>query len=421
MIFFKVTNNINIKATDNTLVRYLKPKDKLELCSNNVYCTTYDDFESTKKTFFSVGEQYVTKIITEQRIKTLKNFPKLIGMINNNESFIREKKKENVSFFINQNFIDINIQIKKTIKNDISLVVIGSLATTIGQQICALTALHILHKTLMKKFKSVKIDLYLNCAQNKFYTRDKEIFKSAPFINKVSPLCINTKQLCEYDFYIDMGSFNKTIYYDELNFTDAYLYKFGIDFKTINDNLKFNEIYLPNYKVQSQLKEQLLEAGKRAKLLLYHPYTSDIQRSIPIEISESILRDICHKGSEYIVVTTLDMKKIKYDNYLNLSQYSKSFSDFAYIISQMDAIITADTATYHISDAFAIPTVVLFTDDIASKRIQYYKQTKAVQVKDKAKLYSNFIFKNDTLTLQQYDGWKKIKIKKLFKLLNNTI
>ncbi len=43
MVFFRVTQNINLKATDGTLVKCLKIKKPSELLSENIYCTTYND------------------------------------------------------------------------------------------------------------------------------------------------------------------------------------------------------------------------------------------------------------------------------------------------------------------------------------------------------------------------------------------
>jgi len=418
MIYFKVTKNINIKATDGFLVKYFKPVGEFDLCSKYVYCTSYEDFEATKKTFSGVGSQYKMQIISSKKIKSIASLPQELGIVNGNEHIVRKRKKDNIEFFLNQNFIDINTQIKNIIKDDISLVIIGNLAPSISQQICALTALRILHKTLLQKFKNIKIDLYLNCAQNVFHTRDKDIFKSAPFINNVMPLCITTQQLCKYDFYINMGSVYKTNYFNELNYTDAFLFKFGIDYEKYNNNLKFNEMYIKNYNVNPKLEEQIKEAKLRGKVLLYHPYGTDKTRSIPIEISESILHNICAKLEDYTIVTALDVKKNKDINYINLSLYSKTLNDFTYIISQMDFIITANTSAYHIADAFAIPTVVLFTDSSTSKRINYYKHTKAVEVENTQKNFSNFVFENDLLTLYKFDGWNKIKVKKLLKALD---
>ena len=44
MIFFRVTQNINIKTTDGTMVNYFKFKVPSNLENETVYITTYNDF-----------------------------------------------------------------------------------------------------------------------------------------------------------------------------------------------------------------------------------------------------------------------------------------------------------------------------------------------------------------------------------------
>ena len=110
---------------------------------------------------------------------------------------------------------------------------------------------------------------------------------------------------------------------------------------------------------------------------------------------------------------------MKDSNFIDLTNESKSISDFIYIISNMDKIITADTSTYHISDSFMIPTVVIFTDKDYEKKIKYYKYTKAIYVKDKSKNFSNFIYESEDLTLYKLEAWKKLKIDKIMKILDN--
>ena len=85
----------------------------------------------------------------------------------------------------------------------------------------------------------------------------------------------------------------------------------------------------------------------------------------------------------------------------------------------MDKIITVDTATYHISDAFMIPTVAIFTDINYEKKIKYYKYVKPVFVKDESKNLSQFIYENEALILYKFDSWKKLKLNKIIKLLDS--
>lgn len=419
MVFFRVTENINIKTTDNTLVKYLKIKNPSQLENETIYATTYDDFIMIQEVFQGVGEKYKVKLIPENKIKSLDNFPRPLGIINNDEYYWRTKKEEHIDFFLNQTFVDIGVQLH-TVKKDISIVIIGSLSSHIGQMVCSLTALRILYERLQKQFKTVKIDLFLNGSKNQFYSRDKEVYEAAPFINSVRPLSINIKQLCTYDFFIDMGSFDQTTYFQEFNFTDAYLYKFGIDYAKINPTSKHNQLYLRHYKPKEELLKVISEAQEKGKLLLFHPYTSDINRSIPSEIAKKLLQKFSLKADGYVIVSVIDIDpKINSHNYINLSKYSKSFNDFAYIVSQMDQIISADTSTYHIADAFAIPSVVIFTNVKPEKRLTYYTQCISFEISNKSKNYSNFKYENDSLTLHQYDGWEKLKCKKLLQLIQN--
>lgn len=416
MIFFTVTQNINIKLTDKSLVKYEIPKKSNQDRYNTIYCSTFDDFKLMREVFKSVGEKYQAKIIQEKKIKSLKEFPKPLGIVSNNEYYFRTKQEQYVDFYLDQQFVDINTQLN-IYKKDITIAVVGSLSNKIGQMICATTALRILYRYLQTKFKTIKIDIFIEASKNQYYSRDKEILKNYEFINKIQPLSVSVKKLFEYDFYIDMGSFNQTTYAKEFNFTDAYLYKFGIDYKKILDNQKYNEIKLSAYKPKQELQDELLEARLKGKLLLFHPYSSELQRSMPSDLAKKMLQKLILKAKDYLIVTILNIEKIKDDSYLNLSKYSKDYSDFAYIVSQMDSIITVDTSTYHIADAFAIPTVVIFTNEEPKKRIRYYIQTKAVKIDDKTKNMSNFIYKNDDLIFYKYDGWRDLKVKKLLKLL----
>jgi len=130
------------------------------------------------------------------------------------------------------------------------------------------------------------------------------------------------------------------------------------------------------------------------------------------------LKELLLKVEDYIIISTLQIdSKIKEDNYIDLSKESKSINDFMYIVSLMDKIITTDTSTYHISDAFMIPTVVIFTDKKFENKIKYYKYIKPIFLKDKTKNLSKFIYENENLTINKLDAWKKVKLNKIIKLL----
>jgi len=432
MIYFSVTNNINIKLVDSSLVEYKRfVKDGLWV-NENIYCTTYDDFKDIKKIFSNLQqEDFKFQIVDEQRFSKSTLFPKKLGASFLNEfqtaqhyetllqkqNFVLPNfKQESVEGYFEEEYVafdEIDF-----LKNKIHLAIVGYCSKNLGEIINFCSALRILHNKLKEKSQDVMIDIYLQASSNSYYKRDKELFETYAFIHKVMPLSLSIQALCEYDYFIDMSSCTQSFYYDELPYIDFFLRHFGLNFDTILKEEKYNELHLHKYHVNSKLQEKLNELKQKGKLLLFHPYSAQATRSIPIENSKKILDKLVNFSQEYVVVSALKMDNPKNENFIDLSFYSKTFFDFVYIISQMDYVLSVDTATYHISDAFFIPTVVLFTnEELILKRVKYYNYVKPVKIKNEPKSYSHFIFKHDALYVDDFQSWNEMKISKVIKLL----
>ncbi|XOB61632.1 hypothetical protein ACMC56_13640 [Campylobacterota bacterium DY0563] len=431
MVIFRATENINIKTTDGTLINYSKLKNPSNLFNENIYITTLEDFEDLKRVFFNVGKKYKAKTIEESKIRYLSQFPKELGVSNLNEFAITQSlnykykkhtllgiSKEIESLYLNERKIDIDKQISETLKEDITLMILGSPGLSISEMICSCTALRLLYEKLKKRFKSVTIDIYLNASENKYFSRDKAIFSNQSFIRKVTALSINVKKFCEYDFFIDVSSVSKRSYYEKLPHIDAWLYKFGIDYNSIPQEKKYNNISLEYYKPKNELKQKFKSLKAKGKLLLFHPFSANISKSIPKEIAVSLLKELVVELPDYTIVSVLKIDaKIDEDRYVDLSMYSNGFLDYAYIVSNMTNVLTVNTATYHIAEAFFIPTIVIFTDSAKKETPHNYDCSKAIYVKDKSKNFSQFVFKNDSLILHDFDAWNKLNSSKIIKLL----
>ena len=417
MIFFRVTQNINIRTTDGTMVYYNKLKTPSDLENETIYISTYDDFKDIQEIFARVDKtKYFAKTLNETNIRALANFPVELGIPNINEVKLRDEINSVEFFEMNQ--VDIYKQLKSIQKDEITLAIIGGVGITISEIISSCTALRILHKKLKEIYTDVKFDIYINASNNSYYSRDKEIYKTQDYINNIYPLSITVKKLCEYDFFID-NSMKIIKLLEELNIIDAWLFKFGIDYKKVKDYEKYNTLDLTKYKVQDNLIIKLEEAKNKGKLLLFHPYSASVNKSIPQAVAIEMLKELLFKIEDYIIISTLQIdSKIKEDNYIDLSKESKSISDFIYIISNVDKIITADTSTYHISEVFMIPTVVFFTEKDYEKKIKYYNYIKPIFIKNMSKNLSKFIYENENLTIYKIEAWKKLKISRIIKLLD---
>lgn len=432
MIFFRVSNNVNIKITDGSLVVYKKIKQASLVDNEEVYCTTYEDFKDIEQVFARIDEKYKARIIDENKVKLIDAFPIELGLSNQNEfkrinafeavtkdaHFINESvKSESCSLFLQtQQSASLHEQLTKK-STSVRVAIIGGVGRDIGEMVASIPALRILHEELKKVYNEVQIDIYLNASSNSYYSRDRDVLSGLNFIHTIKPLSLNFKEFCSYDYFIDNSMISQQCFYDELPYVDAYLHKFGLDYKSIALHKKHNEISLNRYPVKKELDEKLTALKKQNKLLLFHPYSAHNKRSIPIELSKKILKKVLSKAEDYMVITLLDVEGVKADNYVNLTKYSKSFRDFAYIISQMDRVLTVDTATYHIAEAFFIPTLVMFSNDKMEQRLAYYEHVKGIEVKDKTKPLSKFIFENDKLNLYHFDNWQSLKVGKVMKLL----
>ena len=198
MIFFRVSQNINIKTTDGTLVSYNKFKMPSNLENDTVYISSEKDFNDLKEVFRNVDkDKYLTKYLKEDNIRALENFPIELGISNKNEylNTIEFKKqtqksifgdeKEIISLFDESKQIDISSQLVLANKEEISIAIIAGLGDNISQMISSSTALRILYNKLKEIYKNVYIDLYINASNNSFYSRDKQIYLKQKFINKV--------------------------------------------------------------------------------------------------------------------------------------------------------------------------------------------------------------------------------------------
>ncbi|MGB1226767.1 MAG: hypothetical protein ACPG9K_02670 [Poseidonibacter sp.] len=434
MIFFRVTQNINIKTTDGTLILYNKFKTPSNLENDTVYITTENDFNDLKKVFENVEkDKYKTRLLKESKVRELENFPIELGVSNNNE-YLKSLDYENntqekliktnqkvMNLFDDSQKVDIFKQVKAKKKDEVSIAIIGGLGKSIGQMISSSTALRILFDKLSQVYKSIKLDLYIDASNNSFYSRDKQIYLKQSFINEVLPLSLTSKKLCTYDYFIDNSSvLEKMLSFEVLNNVDAWLYKFGIDYKSIPDFTKHNELHSSKIVVQDKLKDKIKSLKRKGKIVLFHPFSASIEKTIPQNIASSMLKKMISEMEDYTIISVLNIdSKISDDNFVNLARESKNINDFIYIVSNADSIITTDTSTLHISDAFMIPTVVLSTDVQIDKRIKYYNNVKAIKIKDKSKSLSKFIYDNDSLTLYKHKAWEKLKISKIIKLLES--
>lgn len=436
MIFFKVYGNVNVKIADNSLVVFKNYEEKSPISDNEIYCTSYDDSVNTAKILKKAGNKYSLEYIDFQTVKDNFAFPSQIGLsnffelnkINNNLSFTGYAFSDKFNSVVAKYLPIFEVKSKTTTikkikplkKSKISIAIIDPFNEKIGEILCGIRAIELLHEFLKKDYEEVTIDLYIQSIDRVHFIRDTEILRNSKAISFIKPLPISIKTVAKYDFFIDNSSLDKQLMLANLPKTDQFLLKFGLNCDEFSDNEKRLSFDFPRFNIAVELLEKLESAKLKGKLLLFHPYSPEIERSIPKDITIKLLRELVLEAhnNDFVIVSALKIDNFDDDCFVDLSKYSKTFFDFSYIVSQMDKIITTETATMYLADLFYIPTVVIFSNPkyIIHKKYHQFQKEFILNV-DESLNISQFDTSDDRLTINKYSNYKALNARDLLNSL----
>ncbi len=299
-------------------------------------------------------------------------------------------------------------------RKKIRVAIINGMGGGIGDNIVGMSALNIFYDRLMRHFDEVEIGIFT------LRPRAIPILKQETIVNEIYLMPSPIELLFNYDAYIDLSRMTGwPIFRQEM--VDFYLQAMSIDPKSVAPEQKRCFVKI-NERVKQEI-DMYIKALKtsRRKLLLFHPFSSAPIRSIPKEIIPQILRDLI-KQTDYLIISVHRLE-FSHPRLVCLDHLSRfGFDYYAYIVSQMDAIITVDTATYHIADAFSIPTVVLFTSIPPEHRISYYPFVEGILIGGEKEplLYKHASAdKKDLNLFEKY--WYELKIETILEKLIHTI
>lgn len=285
----------------------------------------------------------------------------MMGRINTYQKIaLPEGMKLPVDLSSREDFVPLADRVTTTGK--VKIAMLGGFGPAYGDNICGVTAYKILLEELSKYFDEFKVDIF-HVQSNKFrefYSRyGIEIFQEP----------LELEQFCGYDYYYDITAINSISGYHMRSIVDSFLWMFSLDFQTIEKSKKRNQYLFSNK--NEELVNRIKSQGRVGSKVLFHPDSVQDCRNLPMAISHKIIAEILEK-TDYDVFTVSD---IEYESprFFNVKELSKMFDDFAMIISLMDKIVTVDTASYHLADAFSLPTMVVFTN-AGEGRIADYPQ-----------------------------------------------
>jgi ADP-heptose:LPS heptosyltransferase len=367
IIFFYFENTIKIThnefgfSYEHKFEKVVKTEDQ-GIPFDKVYFSTPSDFrnhmENIKKQVGDKGGD--VHIVHPPKIVERKEFPKHIGFQN----------------------IDAFDEFKG--KPKIKIAVLNAMSNALGDHLIGMQAFDYWQEKVREYLPGTQVDISLY--QLNPYRVGPVTKQWHPKFNQIFMLPNRVSRLVEYDAFIDLGSLLLRDNFDTQPMIDFFYEAMSIDPKTVPDERK---------RIKYQLNEETVEMAKkifnniralgRPILMFHHTSTSPIRGMSNGRAKQFISKII--KETDYFVVSACGLD---YQNkrFMDIKRYSKTFDDFATLISLVDAIITVDTSTYHVADAFDIPTVALFTTINPEFRCKYYPHVESIMLEEEdGKLY----------------------------------
>jgi ADP-heptose:LPS heptosyltransferase len=130
------------------------------------------------------------------------------------------------------------------------------------------------------------------------------------------------------------------------------------------------------------------------------------------------------KKSDYYIVSAVDSEDFNCDRYMSLKNSSRSFDDYAAIISQVDCLISVDTVAYILADAFHIPAVVLFSTIPPEWRCKYFPYVHGIMLEKKnGLLYGihNIDSRDKDALAYSQKIWERVDIEEVLRHLKKMV
>lgn len=321
-----------------------------EIPVNKIYMTTPNDYANHQKYLQTVGGMPL-KNIHPQKIINTPFFPRDLGSGNIEEKLGDLKEKR-----------------------EIKIAIMNGMSKALGDHLIGMNALNLLHEHLRQYFDKITITLFqLHPA------RLNPITMKWPFCEQTYILPTTLAALATFDAFYDFGGLVALKGFDKEPMIDFFLRTLSLDPDKIPEEKKRTQ-FAPSPQgadVGRMLIRQIKKQSKERPILLFHHGATSPIRTMDKKNAQRLIKDII-KGSDYFVVSALDLGGFKHERFIDLHKFSTTIDNFTAIISTVDAIVTVDTSTYHIADAFNIPTVVLFSSIEPDLRARYYPKARGL-------------------------------------------
>lgn len=204
----------------------------------------------------------------------------------------------------------------------------------------------------------------------------RRLFLLEPSIKGAEALPVSLARLQRFDGYWDFGEPVADPEFDRMPMVDWFLSRIGIDPAEVPAEAKSAILPAGLARAPKGLARRL--AGLPGPRLGIHATASSSLRTIPAAIVSSLIERVLAE-TPYSVVSTCPLA-LEHPRVLDLSSQLRNLSEYCWTLSQVDALISADTSAYHIAAAYGIPTLALFATIPPRLRVAYYPSVDGIEI-----------------------------------------
>lgn len=195
-------------------------------------------------------------------------------------------------------------------------------------------------------------------------------------VTRLFPMPVRMSHFMEADYYLDFPGVSLPLY-KKLNLTDYCLYCFNIDYRLVKDKSPSIPDQLARSTNIDNIFLNIRKKNQGRPIVLLHWLTSTVTRDVPLNtlsvLPEKFPDVFFISSHEHTDARRTDEQISRLGlEVMNLSDQMKNLQDYVTAIKNCDAVVSADTCTYHIAAALGKPGLVLFGPVGADLRIRYY-------------------------------------------------
>ncbi|RJR45970.1 MAG: lipopolysaccharide heptosyltransferase family protein [Desulfobacteraceae bacterium] len=240
----------------------------------------------------------------------------------------------------------------------------------VGDHVMFLPALTLFREALPKTAK-----LFLATQKEKH-----PIFRSHRCIDGLMPLPLTLAQLVEADYVVDFSESLQSPDFNSMNLTDYFLKRFGIDNGGCAN--KAPRLLLPCSGGTSKVCKAMDRLRKRVRserIVLLQGRSSNPLRDLPEELLTHVAESFPDIGFvSPDAFSALHSDAVRLRNIEDMSPWVSSLEEYMNLVASCDAVVSTDTAAYHLAEAFGIPSLALFGPISSDLRIRYYRKAQAI-------------------------------------------